>query len=161
MAIYCHPNPHVVSNNDIPGPQEIRTLCLSSCLLGPEIPSLVWLMSAPGPPKGVERSHIFCCKSMFPLSRHLLGLVCGHILFPAPPSKYGPKRGSVLLAPGGSNPWGLVRQGSAGDVFPLTSPASTASQPSQGCPYSKFQSLYGRGMESHCKASYVISIFNE
>lgn len=83
IAIYCHPNPCAISNIDIPGPLEIRTLCLSSCLLGPELPSLVWLKSVPSPLKGVEGSSDIFAVELFPLSCHLLGLVCGHILFPA------------------------------------------------------------------------------
>ena len=48
----CHSNHYVVSNKEIPGPLKIRALNLPSCLLGHEIPSLAWLITAPCPPKG-------------------------------------------------------------------------------------------------------------
>lgn len=94
LLFFYHLKLCMVSNDEIPSPLDIRTPCLSSYLLGPEISSLAWLIIALSPPKGW--APIFCCGSKFPLLCHLLGLVCHHSLFTAL-GKCGTNWGSSLF----------------------------------------------------------------
>ena len=126
----CHSNHYVVSNNEIPGPLKIGALYLSSCLLGHEISSLAWLISAPHPPK--EERWDFAV-NLFPLPCHLLGLVCGHSVF-----TWATNRGLEVAILEGQLVEVLLEMLSLSHRFFF----SRLSQPSQGCPYCRFQNLY-------------------